>query len=196
MRAPQYLKNFRVTIRCNATKENVRSFQNVIKDFQDISNFSNLRFSFHKVWQEADDDEFKLGVEDLKKMVFGQTFSSNIDSYFGDSVNPCYGDYSNNYVFNYNGDVFKCTARDFKSQNRVGKLNSNGEIAFNTSALIRTKKSLSLECPSCRRLPFCPICSQVRFESKDGKCPVAISPTEIALNIKQYYLDLTKQATI
>lgn len=187
------IEGFRVTVRCNATKSNIRSFQNVVKDFEDLLSLPNLRFSFHKVWQEADDDEFKSGIVDLKSGVSHQSFTSNIHSYFGDSVNPCYGDYANNYVFNYNGDVFKCTARDFNTQNRIGYLNDSGDIEFNNSALIRTKKSLTSECPTCRRLPFCPICSQSRAESKDGKCPAHITSEEIILNINQFYLDLSNQ---
>lgn len=187
------IDGFRVTIRCNATKSNTRSFQNVVKDFEDLLCLPNLRFSFHKVWQEADDDEFKSGIIDLKSVISHQSFTSNIYSYFGDSVNPCYGDYANNYVFNYNGDVFKCTARDFKTQNRIGHLNSDGEIDFNNSALIRIQKSLTSECTTCRRLPFCPICSQSRAESKDDKCPVHITPEEIILNINQLYLDLSNK---
>ncbi len=67
------------------------------------------------------------------------------------------------------------------------------DIEFNNSALIRTKKSLTSECPTCRRLPFCPICSQSRAESKDGKCPAHITSEEIILNINQFYLDLSNQ---
>ena len=186
------IDGFRVTIRCNATKSNIHSFQNVINDFEDLLSQPNLRFSFHKVWQEADDDEFKSEITALKSAISHQQFTSNIHSYFGDSVNPCYGDYADNYVFNYNGDIFKCTARDFNTKNRIGHLNDNGEIAFNNSALIRTKKSLTAECPTCRRLPFCPICSQTRAESSDGKCPAHITPEEITLNIHQFYLDLSR----
>lgn len=186
-------EGFRVTIRCNATKSNIRSFQNVVKDFEDLLTLPNLRFSFHKVWQEADDDEFKSGIVDLKSGISHQSFASNIYSYFGDSVNPCYGDYANNYVFNYNGDVFKCTARDFNAKNRIGFLSEDGEINFNESALTRTRRSLTTECPTCRRLPFCPICSQSRAESKDGKCPAHITSEEIVANINQFYWDLSNQ---
>lgn len=189
-------KGFKVTVRCNVTKKNISSFHNVINDFEDILKSDNLRFSFHKVWQEPDDEEFKNGVKKLKEAITDYSFDSNIHSYFGDSINPCYGDYADNYVFNYNGDVFKCTARDFKTEHRIGHLNENGTIDFNGSALIRSKKSMTSDCPTCRRLPFCPICSQVRSESKDGKCPVNIQADVIQSNIHQLYLDLSNQPYI
>lgn len=186
-------EGFRVTIRCNVTKTNIISFKNLIKDFEAFLFFPNVRFSFHKIWQESDDDVFNIGVSELKREISSISFKSNINSYFGDSINPCYGDYADNYVINYNGDVFKCTARDFKTKNRIGILKDSGEISFNSAALVRVKKSFTSDCPTCRRLPFCPICSQVRFESKDGKCPVKITPEEISLNINQLYLDLINQ---
>lgn len=103
---------------------------------------------------------------------------------------PCYGDYAHNYVINYNGDVFKCTARDFHTENRIGIITETGEIAFNDKALQRVRDSYTSECYVCRRLPICPICSQVRSEAHDGKCPVKITQQEISVNIKQYFFDL------
>ncbi|MDN5553704.1 radical SAM/SPASM domain-containing protein [Prevotella sp.] len=187
------LDGFRVIIRCNYTKENIRSFQKVIADFNDLVDRPNLRFSFHKVWQETEDEELKIGIKELKANIAGIKFQSNINSYFGDSVNPCYGDYMNNYVFNYNGDVFKCTARDFAPEHRIGKLTETGVIDFNNLALQRVKKSMTSECYTCRRLPICPICSQLKYESIDGKCPVHITPNEISMNIQDYFTDVLYQ---
>lgn len=152
--------------------------------------YPNLRFSFHKVWQEPENAELKKGMADLKRAVAGKNFTSNMNTYFGDSVNPCYGDFANNYVINYNGDVFKCTAREFSEENRLGKLMNNGEIVFNERALERTRKRWTNDCLTCRRLPICPICSQVKSESKDGKCPVHMTPDVAAMNIREYFFDL------
>lgn len=187
------LDGFRVTIRCNFTKSNLHSFKNLIQDFEEFHSNPNLRFSFHKVWQESEDDELKEGIKTLKKNVSSFMFKSNLHSYFGDSVNPCYGDYAHNYVINYNGDVFKCTARDFHPQNRIGVLTESGEIAFNDKALQRVRTSYTADCYVCKRLPICPICSQIRSEAHDGKCPVNISQQEISENINQYFFDLYTQ---
>lgn len=187
------IDGFRVTVRCNYTSQNICSFLYVIKDFEDLLSYPNLRFSFHKVWQEVSDNELKYKIKQLKSNLKDYCFKSNINSYFGDSVNPCYGDYANNFVINFNGDVFKCTARDFKTEHRIGKLLENGEIAFNTYALKRVRKSSTTDCAVCRRLPICPICSQVKSESTDGKCPVRISSDEIRQNIRDYFMDLYSQ---
>lgn len=171
-------------------KENVRSFKSVISEFEDLHSCSNFRFSFHKVWQEKDDNELKSGVIDLKSSVSGMNFISNMHSYFGDSVNPCYGDYANNLVVNYNGDVFKCTAREFNTENKIGKLMNDGKVIYNDNALKRERNRWTYDCYTCRRLPICPICSQVKSESSDGKCPVNISSEAISENIREYCIDL------
>ena len=187
------LDGFRVNIRCNFTAKNVQSFKDLINDFRDILSYPNLRFSFHKVWQDPQSLELKNGIKTLKDSISNFSFKSNIHSYFGDSISSCYGDYARNYVINYNGDVFKCTARDFNEENRIGILTENGEIAFNERALQRVRNSNTFECFSCRRLPICPICSQVRSEATNGKCPVQITQDAISTNIKQYFFDLYNQ---
>lgn len=52
---------------------------------------------------------------------------------------------------------------------------------------------MTAECHMCRRLPICPICSQVRSESTNDKCPVNITPNEISKNIQEYFSDLFYQ---
>lgn len=62
------IDGFRVTIRCNFTKKNIRSFKRLIQDFEELHSYPNLRFSFHKVWQEPEDNELKEGIKTLKKV--------------------------------------------------------------------------------------------------------------------------------
>ena len=106
-------KRLFTTIRCNYTKENILSFYDVVKDFEAYHNCRNLRFSFHKVWQEEEDDNLKVKVSQLKSQLTQFKFQSNINTYLGSSVQHCYADYVHNLVINYNGDIYKCTARDF-----------------------------------------------------------------------------------
>ncbi|HOH74428.1 MAG TPA: hypothetical protein PKW38_01450, partial [Paludibacteraceae bacterium] len=51
---------------------------------------------------------------------------------YNDSVREsCYGDKKNQATINFNGDVYKCTARDFKPENREGVLMDDGTIEWN-----------------------------------------------------------------
>lgn len=57
-----------VTIRCNYTLENFDSLRNLIEDFREYWNYSNVRFSFHKVWQEPESTELFVKREALNVM--------------------------------------------------------------------------------------------------------------------------------
>jgi len=72
-------------------------------------------------------------------------------------------------VINYNGDVFKCTARDFADRiNRVGYLSNDGIIYWdsNLHKLRFNKSSIENEfCSECKFVPLCfGSCSQKRIE--------------------------------
>jgi len=89
-----------VTIRCNYTLENFDSFRNLIEDFRGYWNCSNVRFSFHKVWQELESTELFAKREALKRDILNLGIKSNINSYYGDSLTPCYADFDNHIVVN------------------------------------------------------------------------------------------------
>ena len=59
--------DIRVTIRCNYTLDSFDSFRNLIEDFKEYWNCSNVRFSFHKVWQEPESAELFAKREALKR---------------------------------------------------------------------------------------------------------------------------------
>lgn len=180
-----------VNIRCNYTTQSLPSFKETILDFKEYHHRKNLRFSFHKVWQEKESTELKEKIYNLKDELKPYDFKSNISSNFGDSIRPCYGDFSHNIVINYNGDVFRCTARDFKREHRLGVLNPDGAIDYNLSAIMRQAGQFTNDCFACRRLPICPICTQVRSESENAKCPIHISDEDISSNIRKYFYDIS-----
>ena len=71
----------------------------------------------------------------------------------------CYADKKNTVVVNYNGDLYKCTARDFVSKNREGTLTADGDIHWND----KYKKRLSIGHGGC---------SQMKLETTvAGTCP-------------------------
>lgn len=180
----------RTTIRCNYTLDNLDSFCLLIDDFKEYWEYHNVRFSFHKVWQEAETPELHLKIGELKNKISKINIQSNIQALFGYSISPCYADFDNNYVINYNGDVYKCTARDFKSESRIGYLSSRGDIILNDNANLLREQKLTNECKECRLLPICIICFQQRRESLDGKCPIVAARENATENIKKYYHDV------
>ena len=81
----------------------------------------------------------------------------------------CYADNYNQAVINYDGKVFKCTARDFIDKHSEGVLTKEGIINWKTDKLMdRLNIRIANNCKRCKLLPSCPgICTQNRLESKN-----------------------------
>ncbi len=89
------------------------------------------------------------------------------------TVTVCYADNLSEVIINYDGNVFKCTARDFSSTEPDGILLENGAINWDVSELTRRLYTqLTDICLDCKRLPSCPsLCSQKIIEGNgDVKC--------------------------
>ena len=83
-------------------------------------------------------------------------------------------DNKNSAVINYDGNVYKCTARDFNEENREGTLSNNGIIVWNEKHELRRKIVYGGdECKECSIYPLCHGgCSQHKLDSLDilDKC--------------------------
>lgn len=179
----------KVSVRCNYTARNIASFKNVINDFHEYWSCRNLRFSFHKVWQEPDSPHLFMEINKLRNYIIDKGIPSSVNSYLGDSRYNCYADFDKNLVINFNGDVFKCTARNFNDDFKIGHLNYDGSIAFNENYKKRISSRFTKECFTCKLLPICKVCSQLRTESVDS-CPSPDFKKNAEINIKKYLLDI------
>lgn len=162
--------NISTTLRINFTNETLNSVLNVIEDINDISNDDRewLEISFHQVWQTKEKGNLEIS-EKLKAIK--KTFRDNnffVSGNTRDNIrNSCYADKTNEVVINYNGDAFKCTARDFTKNNREGFLREDGTIDWFEKNSTRLMAKLNNKpCQTCPILPLCGSgCSQVAFEN-------------------------------
>lgn len=163
-----------VMVRFNYTHENINSFYDVIDEFKTLPEDEkrNLSFSMHKVWQEPNSPGLDKDVTALK-----ETFSS--EGFIVDFAEPlskerCYGDRENFIVINYNGDLYKCTARDFTPSNKEGLLTSDGELVWNDRYKLRIAlKKCYPVCHRCMLFPICHAgCTQNKLETllQDKEC--------------------------
>ncbi|MDY3363744.1 radical SAM/SPASM domain-containing protein [Riemerella anatipestifer] len=164
--------NIFVSVRINISEETIKDLLKIIDDFKDISEIGRkyMEFSFHEVWQE--EKNLTVDISQIVDIYRGNGF---VCSYKGErSVsikNSCYADKLNQAVINYNGEVFKCTARDFKSESKEGDLNDKGEIIWNTKyqKRIYDLRFSNKPCLECKILPICNGgCSQHKLE-QEGK---------------------------
>ena len=165
-------RGFSVGVRFNYTAKSIPSFIDVVKDFSHLQQEQKqlVNFTFQRVWQDNEGDADQVGqqVEHIER-AFEQAglFVNNAKSYI---VPYCYADGVNTAVVNYNGDLFKCTARDFAPKSKEGTLAADGTLRWNE----RLRKRMSIRhgsdtCLQCRIYPICHGgCSQMKLEAPDG----------------------------
>lgn len=165
---------FHVGLRLNYSGKNVASMGQVLKDIEPLSGYSKslLTIDFQRVWQDeavASTNELLLKtITDFRsKFQFVGDFYNRIDSY----RNPCYGDLENECVINYDGGIYKCTARDFTEELCLGTLQADGSIHWKNLESARQRvchKFSKMVCQSCKIFPLCGAgCAQTASESKE-----------------------------
>ncbi len=163
--------NINVTLRINYTQKNIDGLPGIFNEFDDLTPEEKalITLDMQKVWQEENieglyqkEDAFRTAAND-----FG--FSRRPASSINTVRNSCYADKKNQAVINYNGDVYKCNARDFTKENKEGVLNDNGEVEWEDQFKNRMQiKMTNKPCLDCSILPICGGgCSQYAMEHKD-----------------------------
>jgi len=151
--------DFYVRIRINCTNQNYYSIENIISDFDDLTERQkkNLIFDFHQVWQDEANDRLGNHIESLRYIFDNRGFVVSRRYSINNMFSPCYADKENSVVVNYDGNIYKCTARNFDEKNSEGIINSEGRLIWNKNhRKMITKDSLNIEiCFSCKIFPIC-----------------------------------------
>lgn len=155
------LNNLKVNVRINFTEETLDGLDEIIKDLQE-GNSNYLTIDMHQVWQTKNDNDrihntsFFNRIKKIKEEFRYNNLdvANNTVSYINDS---CYADKFNEVVINYNGDIYKCTARDFNKENRLGYLDDQGNLIWNLDQH-NTRQLAKLNNKPCQECPILPIC--------------------------------------
>lgn len=191
--------NIQVLLRINYTTENIDSISSILKDIKDIpiSDRENLTIGLFRVWQDDKGIDIKDKVDSIKLMFAENNFRIDINETILDNLkNPCYADKKNELLINFNGDIYKCTARDFNQENKYGTLNENGEVDWIQEKLTEWEniKIQSKACQSCRILPLCGGgCHQVNLENKGlNTCQMGYNDEDknnvIMMRLSEYFV--------
>lgn len=159
------LENSRVNVRINFSD---KTFEYLDMLVNDLNFFDRKRvvLSLHKVWQIDNNLIDKERLFEFIRLANSKqllVYYMHLDNYGGSA---CYADNYNQIVVNYDGKIFKCTARDFSDENSEGVLTKEGFINWKTDKLLdRMNIRITEKCKKCKLLPTCPgICSQKRLE--------------------------------
>jgi uncharacterized protein len=144
-----------VVARINLSVETLPGVADIAGDFADLPENTKrfIQFDLHKVWQVGQD------IDDLlqeKRWAFRKKGLRVASGTHDTVINSCYGDHRNHAVINYNGETFKCTARDFTTKNSEGILNAAGDIDWSEKYQKRlNSKFRNRPCLECAILPIC-----------------------------------------
>ncbi|MDF1549107.1 MAG: SPASM domain-containing protein, partial [Bacteroidales bacterium] len=161
------VENLELMLRINFTDESLKGCVDIIEDIP-FGNRAKMKVLFQKVWQTLDKSD---DSEELRKMK--KTFSNAgfiISEYDIKPVLACYADRYEQSVVNFDGKVFKCTARDFTDENSDGFLDEDGDIQWDVDKQSRRFGVIAFEkyedCKKCDLLPACyGPCSQKVLET-------------------------------
>jgi uncharacterized protein len=188
---------FSVGVRFNYTAHSLPSFIDIVTDFRDIptEQKTRLNFGFQRVWQDNEGDvkEIESRVADIERAFEEAELPINTSNDY--AVPYCYADSTRTVVVNYNGDLFKCTARDFVTKQREGTLLPTGELRWNN----KYHKRIAIRrggdyCRKCRIYPICHGgCSQMKLEAPAvAACPKGYDDDTIAQIMKGRALFILK----
>lgn len=164
-----------VTVRINYTPENVADIDKIADSFSP-SVRERLRIMPQIVWQ------YKRDINPVDDTIHGKLSIFSEKGYRAENVYlkvpnglTCYADNMLQYVVNYDGNVFKCTARNFKDlTGSIGKINKDGKF-IPSSAFYNYYTASYFEndkCMECRYLPSCyGMCIQKKVEKAMASCP-------------------------
>jgi len=150
-----------VIARVNYTSSNIDSVAPILTSFNVIPSELKkyIRFDFQRVWQDRLDrnDDTEIKIRDIRN-TFREAGFCVLTNYLPHNVSmSCYGDKLNHALINYNGDVFGCTARDFTPDNRIGIIDSEGVVHYDTE-IVSTRNNSKLSKPICQTCRIAPIC--------------------------------------
>lgn len=164
-----------IELRINYTKENVDSSFSILDNFdKNIRRF--ILISPHVVWQQADNMAvLSEKVDALRDKAYKDGFNINVQNAMK-RCTTCYTENMEQFVINYDMNVYKCTARDFDKKFSIGKITVDGKFVPNemfykyyTTATPFFRK----ECFKCNLLPSCLFsisCIQKKIEKSEPEC--------------------------
>ena len=159
-----------VNVRINCSSETLDGLEKIAKDFTDVKNRQFIMFDFHDVWQNEKKlaDNILVEYMDYFRMEGFFVQSLNLNTF----RKMCYADRKNMVNINYDGNLYKCTARDFTEENSEGVLGESGDLIWNYKHEVRLEsKYKNPPCLKCSYLPICGSgCSQLAVESKEEYC--------------------------
>jgi len=147
-----------------------RSLDKIEEIIQDLSNVDKKRLTIHleRIWQTISDENSNKSIRDVANTFLANGFKVTYMNFFRKSFS-CKASRANEAIISYNGDVFKCSGRDFTNELKEGVLLDDGRIDWHEEKLSKRMSIVTFDnsmCKECKYLPLCwGPCNQKQLES-------------------------------
>lgn len=183
-------------LRVNYDKQTLTHICDVINDLSEQAK-RIVKVDFQRVWQVQMSDEDKCMLEVCRTKFKEAGIECTYSAFRNNHFIHCYADSIYHYVVNYDGKIFKCTARDYNDDISLGKLDINGNIEWNDNVLNNYFLKRTFEngrCEQCKYLPFCMgPCIQKNYEARIENRMVSCLLKDIDTNVNSWIINLAKK---
>lgn len=161
---------FQINLRCNITKNNniaINEFKTEMNKL--FSNDYRFKIYFRPVgdWGGKTVKSIKNTLLEDTQDIYRSLFINSIDNFminfdyqflWSGNNNLCEASQRNYFVFNYNGDILKCTKHLYDKLNIIGKIAENGDLILDKMKLanwILPKDNKHIKCLECKSYANC-----------------------------------------
>lgn len=189
-------KDNKIILRVNYTNEVIKVGMKEVFESIPSEVRSQIEISFHRVWQTVGMEKSKNDVTNNLKYIDNMNFAISRNTPFERYKGMvCYADSENYANINYDGSVYRCTAEDYKKENRLGYLNEEGVIVWEKEELMKqVNESSTFENPICLKCKNLAICGGLCYKRKVNfirthkhSCAKSDLDTNVDDFIKEYY---------
>ncbi|MCJ7481764.1 MAG: SPASM domain-containing protein [Thermodesulfovibrionales bacterium] len=184
----------KISVRVNFNQDNLHSIPELLKLFPSPIR-SQLRVVFEPIFGEnsisANDNipssEISISLTKYYSLAKKLGYDVTLGNIQPGKLVYCYAERNNQFIINYNGDVFKCSVSTFDPKNRIGSLSSDGKINIEKEQLsVWTEIDLfDQRCYSCKFLPLCMGgCRKARLEHGNTGSYCALIPANTSYALK------------
>jgi len=188
------LPDVQINLRINFQDETLTDIDSIITAFP-RENRSSINLDFQRVWQTCGttaqpNNRLQQAIDRFNEAGFSAHAAAN--EFVLHRANKCYADRWLQAVVNYDGNIFKCTARDFSPANSEGVLQASGEISWKGNLKKRFARAPweRERCIDCGLLPLCMgPCTQKMIEMGEANRNNYCWMDNLELTVEDYVID-------
>ena len=188
-----------IVVRINYDTQTLKNIKEIILDFSEKTK-KNISIDFQRVWQIPCTDQEKELLKNAKEAFRTAGFRSSFWAYRPKSYKCCYADSYYYYAINYDGKVYKCTARDYGDELVIGELLSSGRIVWNESRLSKYFEKSTFEnehCEQCKKLPLCMgPCIQKNYEMRVKNSRFRCLHENVEYDLSSHVIEMAKRRNL